>query len=68
MHQQVTLSSEDKQDAENLIQFMRILANFFFANTGFELVKQNRFANIYGHSVEKGLVQVKNVLGLQIIL
>ena len=32
--------------------------------TGFELVKQNRFAKIYGHSVEKGLAQAKNVLGL----
>ena len=32
-------------------------------NTGFELVKQNRFAKIYGHSVEKGPAQAKNALG-----
>ena len=28
--------------------------------TGFKLVKQKRFAQIYGHNVEKGLVQAKN--------
>ena len=29
----------------------------------FELVKQNRFAKIYGDSVEKGLAEAKNVFG-----
>ena len=31
--------------------------------SGFELVKQNRFAKIYGHSIEKGPAQAKNVIG-----
>ena len=40
---------------------------FFYFNeiirSGSELVKQNCFAKIYGHSVEKGLAQTKNVFG-----
>ena len=31
--------------------------------TGFKLVKQNRFAKIYGHNAEKGPAQAKNVIG-----
>ena len=31
--------------------------------SGFKLVKQNRFAKIYEHSVEKGPAQAKNVIG-----
>ena len=32
-------------------------------DSGFELVKQNLFAKIYGHSMGKGLAQAKNVIG-----
>ena len=51
---------------------LKIMHNFFklilLVSAGFELVKQNQFANICVHSEENGIPQVNHFLHLQIIL
>ena len=42
--------------------------DYIFNQSGFELVKQKRFAKNSEHSEEKGLPQTKNVLDLRTIL
>ena len=45
-----------------------IISDLVNTITGFELVKQNRFAKISERNKEKGPVPVKNFLDLRIIL
>ena len=58
-------SSLLKVHSPNNFSIIRLLLGKY---AGFELVKQNRLAKICWRSAEKGQMQAKNVLGLEIIL
>ena len=51
-----------------VVRIRIIISDIVNTITGFELVKQNRFAKISERNKEKGPVPVKNFLDLRIIL